>query len=64
MPHLLRRIVGKVPRLKAVFADQGYRGTPSGGLIRRRVIVGIGMEIDCKMIARSRNQSLRAGSHR
>ena len=34
MPHLLRRIVGKVPRLEAIFADQGYRGTP-GGLIWR-----------------------------
>jgi putative transposase len=30
MPHLLRRIVGKVPRLDVVFADQGYKGTPRG----------------------------------
>ena len=29
-PHLLRRLIGKVPRLKLVFADQGYAGTPAG----------------------------------
>lgn len=29
-PHLLKRLVGKVPRLKVVFADQGYAGTPAG----------------------------------
>lgn len=29
-PHLLRRLVGKVPRLKVIFADEGYRGTPAG----------------------------------
>ena len=29
-PHLLKRLVGKVPRLRVVFADQGYRGTPPG----------------------------------
>lgn len=34
MPHLLKRMVGKVPRMKVIFADQGYRGTP-GGLIWR-----------------------------
>lgn len=33
-PHLLRRIVGKVPRLEVIFADEGYAGTPVG-LIRR-----------------------------
>lgn len=29
-PHLLRRLLGKVPRLKLIFADQGYAGTPAG----------------------------------
>ena len=29
-PHLLRRLFGKVPRLKLIFADQGYSGTPAG----------------------------------
>lgn len=33
-PHLLKRLVGKVPRLKVIFADQGYKGTP-GGLVWR-----------------------------
>ena len=34
MPHLLKRIVGKVSLMKAIFADQGYEGTP-GGLVWR-----------------------------
>lgn len=29
-PHVLKRLVGKVPRLRVIFADQGYRGTPAG----------------------------------
>ena len=29
-PHVLKRLVGKVPRLKRLYADQGYRGTPAG----------------------------------
>ena len=29
-PHLLKRLVGKVPRLRVIFADQGYLGTPAG----------------------------------
>ena len=29
-PHLLKRLLGKVPRLRVVFADQGYEGTPAG----------------------------------
>lgn len=29
-PHLLKRLLGKVPRLKVVFADEGYAGTPAG----------------------------------
>lgn len=29
-PHLLRRLLGKVPRLKVIFADEGYTGTPAG----------------------------------
>lgn len=29
-PHLLKRLVGKAPRLKVVFADEGYAGTPAG----------------------------------
>ena len=33
-PHLLKRLIGKAPRLEVVFADQGYRGTP-GGLVWR-----------------------------
>jgi len=27
---LLKRLLGKVPRLRVIFADQGYLGTPSG----------------------------------
>ena len=27
---MLKRLVGKVPRLEVIFADQGYRGTPAG----------------------------------
>lgn len=34
LPHLLKRLLGKVPRLAVVFADQGYKGTP-GGLVWR-----------------------------
>ena len=33
-PFVLERLKGKVPRLKKIFADQGYAGTP-GGLIWR-----------------------------
>lgn len=33
-PHVLKRLVGKVPRLEVIFADQGYQGTP-GGLVWR-----------------------------
>lgn len=29
-PHLLKRLLGKVPRLKLIFADQGYSATPKG----------------------------------
>jgi len=29
-PHLLKRLVGKAPRLKVIFADEGYAGTPPG----------------------------------
>jgi putative transposase len=29
-PHVLRRLLGKVPRLKTVYADEGYLGTPAG----------------------------------
>lgn len=29
-PHLLRRLLGKVPRMELIFADQGYSGTPKG----------------------------------
>jgi putative transposase len=29
-PHVLKRLVGKVPRLRLIFADQGYLGTPAG----------------------------------
>jgi putative transposase len=29
-PHLLRRLLGKVPRLRVIFADKGYEGTPAG----------------------------------
>jgi putative transposase len=29
-PALLERVAGKVTRLKTVFVDQGYRGTPAG----------------------------------
>ena len=35
-PHLLKRLVGKVPLLEVILADQGYEGTP-GGLIWRCV---------------------------
>ena len=30
VPSLLRRMARKVTRLKTVFVDQGYRGTPAG----------------------------------
>ena len=33
-PPLLKRLVGKVPRLRVIFADEGYQGTP-GGLVWR-----------------------------
>lgn len=33
-PHVLQRLLGKVPRLEVIFADKGYEGTPKG-LIRR-----------------------------
>lgn len=33
-PHAFQRLLGKVPRLKVVFADKGYEGTP-GGLVER-----------------------------
>ncbi len=29
-PHLLKRLLGKVPRLRVIFADKGYLGTPAG----------------------------------
>lgn len=29
-PWVFKRLVGKVPRLKRVYADQGYQGTPAG----------------------------------
>jgi putative transposase len=29
-PHVLRRLLGKMPRLAIIFADQGYAGTPAG----------------------------------
>lgn len=29
-PHVLKRIIGTVPCLKRVFADEGYAGTPPG----------------------------------
>lgn len=29
-PHLLKRLVGKVPRLRVILADSGYAGTPAG----------------------------------
>lgn len=29
-PHLLHRLLGKAPRMKVVFADEGYLGTPAG----------------------------------
>jgi putative transposase len=29
-PHLIQRMLGKVPRLQVIFADQGYSGTPKG----------------------------------
>lgn len=34
LPHVLQKLVGKVPRLKVIFADQGYKGTPDGLLWR------------------------------
>lgn len=33
-PHVLKRLVGNVPLLQVIFADQGYEGTPPG-LIER-----------------------------
>lgn len=33
-PSVLKRILGKVPRLKVIFADSGYKGLP-GGLVWR-----------------------------
>ena len=29
-PFVLKRLWGKVPRLRIIFADQGYVGTPTG----------------------------------
>lgn len=29
-PHLMKRLLGKMPRLEVIFADQGYEGTPAG----------------------------------
>ena len=29
-PHALQKLLGKVPRLKTVFADKGYEATPDG----------------------------------
>ena len=29
-PFVLKRLLGKVPRLRIIFADQGYVGTPAG----------------------------------
>jgi len=29
-PHVLQKLLGKVPRLKTVFADKGYEATPDG----------------------------------
>lgn len=29
-PFVLKRLLGKVPRLRIIFADQGYVGTPTG----------------------------------
>lgn len=29
-PHVLKRMLGKVPRLKVIFGDEGYAGTPAG----------------------------------
>ena len=29
-PFVLKRLVGKVPLLRVIFADQGYEGTPAG----------------------------------
>jgi putative transposase len=34
LPHLLQRILGKVPRLQVIFADGGYEGVP-GSLLWR-----------------------------
>lgn len=34
VPHLLKRLMGKVPRLERIYADEGYAGTP-GGLVAR-----------------------------
>jgi putative transposase len=33
-PHLLKRLLGKAPRLKVIFADEGYAGTPAGLIAR------------------------------
>jgi len=33
-PHLLQRMLRKVPRMQVIFADQGYSGTPEGLLWR------------------------------
>ena len=30
VPHLLDRVQGRVPRLEAIYADEGYAGTPPG----------------------------------
>jgi len=29
-PHVLQKLLGKVPRLKTIFADKGYEATPDG----------------------------------
>lgn len=34
LPHLLQRLLGKVPRMKVIFADGGYEGVP-GSLMWR-----------------------------
>lgn len=33
-PHLLKRLLGKTPRLEVIFADAGYAGTPAGLIFR------------------------------
>lgn len=35
VPNVLKRLLGKAPRLQVVFADEGYRGTPPS-LVHRR----------------------------